>query len=105
MTTPSTVNGSRFALRVIMFAIYVILAIAAIAQVSRYQARQIVVSRPSLAQFQNVVHLYGVLQGDTHRKGGVTFLLDGRELTCGVTYMGTSSNCREMLPSLNVGMQ
>ncbi len=71
---------------------------------SRWQERQIAAWHPSLAEFQNTIHLSTLLQGDTHRKGGVVYLIEGRELACGVTYLGTSRSCQEVFHSLRIGI-
>ena len=82
---------------------YVGFAIYAMIAVARGQEGQIVMLRPTIAQFRNVVHLSGRLGGDFKHRGGVTPLLAGRQLTCGVSYLGASTNCRELLPSLVTG--
>jgi hypothetical protein len=70
---------------------------------SRWQEQQIDAMRPTLAEFQNTIHLSTRLQGDTHHKGGVRYLIDGRELACGVSYMGTTHSCRQVFHSLDIG--
>jgi len=86
-----------------MLATYIIFAIISIIAASRYQVRLIATYRPNFAQFQNTVHFSTVLQENTHRKGGVTLLIEGHELACGLSYLGSSSNCRGELRTLKVG--
>ena len=90
-------------MRAVALTAYIGLAVVAMVYASRWQERQIDAMRPTPAEFQNTIHLATTLQGDTHHKGGVRYLIDGRELACGVSYMGTTRSCREVFHSLHIG--
>lgn len=96
--------GRRLVLRAVALAAYIGLAAVAMVYASQWQERQIDATRPALAEFQNTIHLSTRLQGDTHHKGGVRYLIDGRELACGLSYLGTTRSCREVLHSLDIGI-
>jgi hypothetical protein len=103
MTTPPASNSNRLAIRALMLAAYIIFVVISMVSASRYQVRLIATFRPNLAQFQNTVHFSTVLLENKNRKGGVTLLIDGHELACGSSYLGSSSNCRGELRTLNGG--
>jgi hypothetical protein len=99
------VKRSRLALYAAATGAYVCLGVGAMLAASRWQEQQIAAMRPSLSEFENTTRFSTQLHGYTDKKGGgVHYTIEGVELTCGVSYLGTSQSCRKVLHSLVIGM-
>jgi len=84
----------------IAYAAFLVVLIAAVASYQRHLLNQY---RPSLQMLERPVDISGVLQGEVHRKGGVVPMLAGHELACGISFIGVSTRCRELLRNIEIG--
>ena len=84
--------------------IYLACVVVAIVAVCWYEHDQIDRYRPSAALFDNVVSISGVLERDTGKQGGSRPVLSGHLIACGVSFLGVSTSCHDVLPTIVPGV-
>jgi len=82
---------------------YALFLVALMVAVAFYQLQLMNQYRPTLQMFESPTALSGVIEGDMYRKGGVVPMLRGHELACGISYLGVSTACREILHGIDTG--
>ena len=85
------------------YLLYSLFLIALIAAIAHYKNGLVEHYRPTRQTFENQMAIHGTLGDTSGRKGASVPRMNGYPFACGVSYLGATQLCGELLPSMKVG--